>query len=187
MSCRRTRTGFTLLEVLAAAVIMAAMYGALSASNINATIAEGDANRRLHASLLADRVLAEIDSQRALGVPAPLGVREENEGDFDVRIEISALELPFEEWLPEPEDARPRDTRAPSLLSPAGRGKEPALRQIAIAVRWFDGVADREVRRTTFVLDSAAATELLQQAGVTLGSDGPGPEAPPGAQDTPEP
>lgn len=170
------RLGFTLLEVLAAAVIMAAVYAVLSASNIDATILEGDADRRLHASLVADRALVDVQAQLALGTAPRLGVSESEEDGYAVRVDLAPLELPFETWLPEPEGAPARDARAPSLLAPVKRGGTPPLLQLQILVSWSDGVRDRELRRTTFILDAATAAGVLAQAGV---SETPPPEANP--------
>ena len=72
--------GFTLLEVLAAAVMMAAIYAVLTASNIQGVILEGDADRRLSASLLADGALADLEAQIAQGLPVDIGQRERDEG-----------------------------------------------------------------------------------------------------------
>jgi prepilin-type N-terminal cleavage/methylation domain-containing protein len=164
---RAATGGFTLLEVLAAAVIMAAAYAVLTASNIQGTILEGDADRRLHASLLADRVLADLEGQVAAGSVPELGRTEQEEDRFTVQVDVSPLELPLESWLPEPDDRPAPVARGLSLLAPSGRGESPALRQVQVTIAWFDGIAEREVQRTTFVLDPVASALMLQQAGVS--------------------
>ena len=71
-SARRApgRAGFTLLETLAAVVMMLTFYGLLSAQGLHGFDLEGDAERRMLASLVADRHLADLDVVRVrdLGV-----------------------------------------------------------------------------------------------------------------------
>ena len=86
-------------------------------------------------------------------------------------------------WLPEPENADPRDrrdARAPSLLAPPGRGQPPPLRNLHVSVLWNDGVRDRLVERTTFLLDGEIMASVLQQAGL-----GASETAPPGSDANP--
>jgi len=189
---RRRGAGFTLLEVLAAAVIMAMVYGVLAEQGVQGFVLEGDADRRLRASLVADRRLDALRTEAAGGAPPPLGVQEGREQEFGVRVEVRPFDLALVTLLPAPPEAALPDRPPrrggppePSLLAPPARGREPPLRTVEVVVSWEARGAVHAVRRTDFSLDLAAATALLQEAGVEVapaGLEG----ADPGREDAPE-
>jgi prepilin-type N-terminal cleavage/methylation domain-containing protein len=67
--------GFTLFEVMAAVLVLGMLYAVLANAAMQGLQSEGETRRRLQASLIADRALAEIETQLALGVILPLASR----------------------------------------------------------------------------------------------------------------
>jgi hypothetical protein len=159
--------GLTLLEVLGAVALLAILYTALAGDAIEGLRSEGESRRRLEASLLADERLAEIELSLASGVVPPIGSAEAELEGFRVVTEVKPLELPPR---PKPDAARGEPTslaarraaaqseerEVPSLFAPPRSGTAPALLAIEIAVRWEEGVFERELRRATYALDSTA-------------------------------
>jgi len=166
-----------MLEVLGAAALLAFVYIALTRSEIEGLRSEQESNRRLQASLLADQRLADLELDLASGTVPSLGdVEEEADPPFRVRTEVRAFAPP-----PPPDDAatlglregslaarhaaRQVDPNAPSLLAaPKAGDPDPPLRAIDVVVLWDEGIYEREVRRTTFALDPAAAEAIVGTA-----------------------
>ncbi len=175
MSIEDRTGGFTLLEVLAAVAIMALVFTQLAAGGMQGLALEGDADRRLRASLIADRLLADIEARILQDeVPTP-GHSESEEDEFFVTVDVGAFDvaLPLQ---PEPPPGR-RDTRrradrsrdpVPSLFSD-GRpapGTPSPIRSVEIRVAWEEAGDLRRVQRAIYVLDPAVVTELLTAAGI---------------------
>lgn len=161
--------GFTLLEVMVAVAVLALLYTTLAGVTIQGLRAEGESSRRLEASLLIDRALADVEVSLQEGAPPPLGRQEEEEEGFVIATEVSAWELPVK--LEAPEGLPP----GPSLFG--SRGQQSLVRRIDLRVSWTEGGEELEVRRTTFGLDLEQATPLLEglETGQEQGSDNPGP------------
>lgn len=155
----RSRVGFTLLEVLVAVGVLALLYTVLAGAAMQGLRAEGESARELRASLLADRVLAELEPNLEVGIVPPVGREEREEEDYVVEVEVSALELA----LPArgPIEKGERDARTPSLLG-GSRGAAGPLRRVEVRVAWSEGLFEREVRRTSFGLDAEAAAPFLE-------------------------
>ena len=175
---RPSTSGFTLLEVLAAAMIMAMFYGVLSAKGVEGFVLEGDADRRLRASLVADRRLADLEAARVTGQAPRVGTVEAEEDGFAVRVEVGPFALPLDQFLPEEDSPgggrAARGPRPPSLLAPPARGRAAPLLAVHVVVSWNDGRGDHSVERTTFALDREALAEVLTRAGLANGVDGEG-------------
>ena len=164
-----------MLEVLGAAALLAFAYIALTRSEIEGLRSEQESNRRLEASLLADKYLAELELQLATGTAPALGSTQEEAEPFVVRTEVRAFEPPpprAEVHRTGPPEGSLAARRAkhekkadtPSLFATPKAGEtEPPLRTIEIAVQWNEGVYEREVRRTTFALDPVAVEALLAE------------------------
>jgi len=172
------RDGFTLLEVLAAVAILGIAYIALGSSGIQGLQHEGEARRRLEASLLADSVLSEIEAGLEAGVAPPLGDDEREADDFTIAVEVA----PFSVVVPEEQgkggkrlgDARSRlggsgaqaqqpVIPGPSLLGgDSGPGVVSPLRRIDVQIIWNEGFGERSVSRTTFALDAESARTTLE-------------------------
>jgi prepilin-type N-terminal cleavage/methylation domain-containing protein len=118
--------GFTLLEVLAAVVVLGLAYVALGSSGIQGLQHEGEARRRLGASLLADAALGDIEANVEAGGAPPLGQDETDQGDYRVTVEVA----PYSVVIPDeaPADGK-RLGRAKSRLG--GDQPAPATRTAA--------------------------------------------------------
>jgi prepilin-type N-terminal cleavage/methylation domain-containing protein len=186
-SCER---GFTLIEVMAAVMLLGIVYSLLAAKSTEGIWSEGDARRRLQASLLADEVLAGVETQYALGLPPDRRGSNEERGPF-------LIEIGLENYRPPTPPVDPAGTAAPELPQagvpdPFGdeRGLAPSvLVQIGVRVSWQDLGVDKWVERTTWVFDSAAAAGMVGTSPSLPGVPGNGSPTPPGvpAGDTPSP
>jgi len=202
-SARPRALAFTLLEVLAAVAILALVYTVLARIGIQGFRAEGGADRRLRASLIADDVMAEIEGQLSLGSAPPLGEKTGQRDEYVVRMRVSPAELE----IPPPSDAAAQRLRAalakrttsggetggakagsagslPSFFAPPEKGEPPPGRRIEVRVSWLEGATESAVVRETYGLDQSAAQELLaaldsaaqaeKQAGAAAGGVAPG-------------
>jgi len=171
---RKRSAGFTLLEVLAAVAVLGLVYSVLATAAIQGLRAEGDAGRRLRASLLADQRITDIEAQVALGQTPEIGETEVEEDEFVVRTVVEPLDLDVgdtkaskraKERLDRAVGARPKAGQGETgtLLHPAGASKQPLLRRIDLRVTWAEGEAEQSVRRTSFGLDMVAAAPLINQ------------------------
>lgn len=185
----RRAAGFTLLEVLAAVALLGLVYTVLGGAGIQGLQQEGEAERRFHASLLADRVLEGYESAFDLGAAPELGTQESSEGDFRIEARVTPydqpvpeLELPRELARGADRNRRPGESRreetalGPSVLTGTG-GQPSPLRRVDVEVIWTEGWGERSVRRTTFGLDLEAASATLgalsSSAGAAAAGGGP--------------
>jgi prepilin-type N-terminal cleavage/methylation domain-containing protein len=174
-SSPRRAAGFTLLEVLAGVAILAIAYSQLGSSGIQGLQHEGEARRRIAASLIADTLMTDLESAIEAGATPPVG---ETEGEQDgfrtlVRIEPFTLEVPEEEGpggkrigrarsrLGGDGGATPQEAQGPSLLGGGGPGAPSPLRRIEVRVAWDEGVGERSTARVTYALDAEGAAGIL--------------------------
>ena len=157
------RRGFTLFEVLAAVVIFGLTFTMLAQVAMQGLAAEGEASRRLRASLLADRLLGDLEGQLAAGAAPPQGLTEDEVDEFMTEIEVRpydfAIHLAGAE-VPDYITEETRGKREVPLLEPPNRGAA-ALLQLDIRVRWLEGAFERVVTRSTFALDPAVVEPLI--------------------------
>jgi prepilin-type N-terminal cleavage/methylation domain-containing protein len=142
---RRAERGFTLFEVLAAVAILGLLYTTLVGWAVDGLVAEGTSRRRLEASLVADRQLAEIELELEAGVVPPVGEERLELDDYEVQISVE----PFELTLPEPDAATPPSP----VLAGVTTDRTTPLRVIRIRVGWLEAGMEYEVVRTSFALD----------------------------------
>jgi prepilin-type N-terminal cleavage/methylation domain-containing protein len=164
------RRGFTLFEVLAAVAILALSVTLLARGAIQGMGYEGDASRRLAASLIADQLLFEIESTIAVGSLPEVGRQEgENPGDDEFLrvVEVAPLELAMlgmaDLFLPPGEE--------PGTPRPRGGTPLPELLLVTVRVSWEDGLTEQAVTRTSFAYDASAAAQALAAAGAGAASD----------------
>lgn len=159
--------GFTLLEVLVAVALLGLFVTVLARSAIQAMSYEGDASRRLRASLIADRALAQIEAGLKLGTPPQLGHQESLEAEeFQLSLDVQPLDLAQAGLgaLLAPAEGPP-GAAPPPPAAPDGSGAAPLpLFQILIRVGWVEGLHELAVTRTTFAYDASAALQALGAA-----------------------
>ncbi len=156
--------GLTLLEVLAAVVVVGITYVVVFFPALSESLQrEGENKRRIRATLLADEALAAVEANVERGLVPRRGVEENEVDEFIVEVETQSMDFA----LAEPSEGSPlaRGRNSPDrggLLGTPERPDSSALRRIDVRVRWVEGFADREVGRTTFAFDPAGAQGVLQ-------------------------
>jgi prepilin-type N-terminal cleavage/methylation domain-containing protein len=168
--------GFTLIEVMAAVLVLGLLYTVLAGAAIRGLRSEGTDRRRADAEMIADREITLIETELASGAPLEDGQVEREEEPFKV---ISNVE-PFDvlSMLPAPlqsEIALGADPQAPSLLHDE-RGQS-RMRRITVVVEWDEAGEPDHVERTTFALTDPS---VLQQY---FASSETAPEPEPGSPD----
>jgi prepilin-type N-terminal cleavage/methylation domain-containing protein len=168
--------GFTLLEVLAAVAILAMVYVVLAGAAIQGLRAEGESERRLRASLVADEVLTELEAGLAAGAAPPLGSDQSQRGEFEVRVEVENFELPaglLGAEPPPPGEERGGTAVLTSLLASTRPEMPGPLRSFRVEVAWSEVEEEHRVTRTTYAFDLEAARPLLEQIPVAGGEGAP--------------
>jgi prepilin-type N-terminal cleavage/methylation domain-containing protein len=161
----RTR-GFTLIEVLGAVLVLGVLYTVLAGVAIEGLHAEGTSMRRLEASLLADRLLVELEEQIAAGSMPPIGVHEDEEDIFDLAIAVRELEL-ASIVPPEPfgSDREVRPASAASLFGNDSGTQPSRLREIDVRVTWLELDREISVQRTSYAFDASGLEGLFPEGG----------------------
>ena len=161
---RTAERAFTLLEVLAAVAILGILYTVLAGAAMDGLIAEGTNKRRLEASLLADRQLAELELQLDARIVPPVGEEKFEIGDFRVAIVVE----PYDLILPELQTGSRQ--AAPLLADLTTDGRSP-LRQIQVSVAWFEAHVEHQVLRISFAFDADALDlSLLPEVSAPTGA-----------------
>jgi len=151
---RARRAGFTLIEVLAAVALLGILYAVLARVAIEGLRAEGESERRLEASLLADERVNDL-----FGAPLPaVGHAETQEGDFAISLDVAPFQVP-PQWSPADPEATP-----PLLLAPGPGGGSEALRTVQLTISWIEGANERHVTRTLYLLDFERVSALAASA-----------------------
>ncbi len=144
--------GFTLLEVMAAVLVLGLLYTILASNAIQGLRSEGIDRRRAEASLLADRHLAEIEASFDAGVGLPPGLVEIDADPFAVTIEVLPEDVLA--LLPpalQQEVAARRDPAAASLLAVDRDGGR--VQRATVVVAWDEAGDEQRVERTTWGFD----------------------------------
>ena len=158
-----SRAGFTLLEVMAAVVVLGLVYVVVARGAMQGLQTEGDAGRRLRASLLADRTLNGLELGLAQGIaPAP-GQRESTEEEFTVVVEVSPFDVAaLLEGATVQGEEPVSSTSELELLKPSRGGGAPTVLSITVRVAWTEGISEQQVTRDSFAFDLDAAAPLLE-------------------------
>ena len=154
----RTSSAFTLLEVMGAVVILGLLGTSLITSTMDSTYRAGQARDQLIASLLADDVLAELETRAADGGVAP-GMEETDRDGFHITVTTAAADV--SQLLAGRGDGD-RDLAPATLLEPK-RGSRPALLELRVEITGPGGLV---TERTSFAFDPGASPELQDLAPV---------------------
>jgi prepilin-type N-terminal cleavage/methylation domain-containing protein len=183
---RRTQHGFTLLEVLAAALIFALAVTVLIGTSSAGVRMAGVSARRLEASLIADAELAQIEMLLNSQL-APPQEKEETDDVFAIRV---LVEPALEAVGPGGGDESRNGGSLASVLATEAPGIDAFLLKYEISVEWLEGAQPMAVRRTTFAFDwegARAALPDLFPAGSAVGSGtGTGGDSRRSSSDTPQ-
>jgi hypothetical protein len=155
-----------------AAVVVLAVFGTLLAEQaMQGMRYEGDARRRMRASLLADRALWQVEAGLKLGAPPqPKQEETQTEDGFQVRVDIQPLDLAQLGLAP------PAETPGEAASPAASAGALPLpLYHVSVRVAWIEALVEQAVTRTTFAYDGTAVAQALG----TAGEQQPEGEAPP--------
>ena len=166
-------TGFTLLEVLAAVLVLGLVYTMLAEAAIIGLRSEGIDRRRAEASLLADRELAWVEGMVATGLPLESGLTTREEEPYRISVEVLPEDV-LSLMPPAPETAVPgagEEELATLLVDERG---ESRLQRLRVAVEWDEGAESESVERITWIFDTSELAALFPEDG---GSEAGGAEA----------
>jgi len=166
----RVSAGFTLLEVLAALMILGLWYTAISGLAMQGVHSEFVSNRKLMAAQLADRAITEIETQAMLGaIPAIEEHILQDDEEFSVVVAVSEFGGADEGEAP-PGVAGGGDDVAPTELAALIVQRLPGLPSllltVTVRVSWTEGNARRELKRVSYLFDETAATAIYQESGL---------------------
>jgi prepilin-type N-terminal cleavage/methylation domain-containing protein len=189
VSAPSRRDAFTLLEVMAAVLILGLLYAVLAEAAIRGLRSEGVSRRKVEASLIADRFLSDLEAQLALGQIPKSGQEEQEVDVYRVGISVQPFDpTPILEAIEKVEkergiDQKPRPKKneesssmevgaqtpgsvpTEDLLAPPRTGQEGRLRRIDVSVTWQDGEREEQVTRTTFAFDTSGLEQLFPKKG----------------------
>jgi type II secretory pathway pseudopilin PulG len=83
---------FTLLEVMAAVLVLGMLYAVLATAAIRGLRSEGESKRRIEASLLADHWLSDLEIQLALGQVPEKGAQQEEIESYVVSTNVTPFD-----------------------------------------------------------------------------------------------
>lgn len=163
----RHASGFTLFEVLAAALVLA-LVGTLLIGSMNTNLShQSDARMRLEAGRLADSALADLEATLFDGSAPPLGEDERQEGAFVVRTKVA----PFGALFDASQSGAGANAPGPGQAAPAGLGQAingefpglaKHLRTLHVSVVWGSPTGGEKVERVSVAFDHVAALESFE-------------------------
>ena len=159
---RGAERGFTLFEVLGAVALLALVYSTLSTVAIRGLRTEGESQRILKASLLADWELTELEMQIEQGLLPEIGVTESEGEEFTLSWDVTGFRPPLGDGSADPKGLTPwpQSSGGASLFDDSGN-PQPSFLQIQLRVSWQEGERERSVTRTTYAVDEGAALNLM--------------------------
>jgi prepilin-type N-terminal cleavage/methylation domain-containing protein len=168
---RCARRGFTLIEVMAAVLVLGLLYTVLAGAAMRGLRSEGTDRRRAEAAMIADRELSALQQELAGGAPFEDGPSERDQDPFTIRLDVERADVLA--MLPAPlheSVAREADPKAPSVLHDE-RGQS-RLHRITVSVEWDEAGESDHVERTTYVLDTSDLAQFFPSEGDTAGAGG---------------
>jgi prepilin-type N-terminal cleavage/methylation domain-containing protein len=158
MTCRRH--GFTLIEVMAAVLVLGLLYTVLAGAAMRGLRSEGTDRRRADAAMIADQRLTALETEISAGQPLQDGRVEDEQEPFKIVVDVAPADVLS--LLPAPlsrELARTSDPRAPSLLHDE-RGQS-RVRRVSVVVAWDEAGEPEQVERTTLAFDTSELAQLF--------------------------
>jgi hypothetical protein len=155
------------MEVLGAVAILGISYIMLATFSIQGLRLIGESSRRSDASLLADRLLTEIELKAEVGQLIDIGTEELDEEPFTVVVEILDLAEEYEGSISGGEAGDLLAFLAAEANGPFKEFRESNwllgyLREIHVNVTWQEGANEITVSRTAYVYDQEAWMENEQ-------------------------
>ena len=157
------RRAFSLLEVLAAVMILSIWYMIIANSAVVGLRSEGESLRRIEAGRIADTKLAEFEALALAGsAPEPTQGSEELDG-FELEWVVANLTIgvgapPLAEG-----EVRPVPTKLREFVRLHTPGAGGLVRAITVWVTWTEGLAQRRLVRSSFAFDREKAAELYDR------------------------
>jgi prepilin-type N-terminal cleavage/methylation domain-containing protein len=163
----RDERAFTLIEVLAAVLIVSLVFGLLLES-VTRTLADlGRARQEARAAALAELRVRELEAELAAGTPLEDGVQD---GSFDApdddlrwRVSVSPFSLPLPPDYPNERPPSPLFTAPNARPAPLQPGQEPPLRVIEVRVFPVDEPEPEAIEPTVLLVTSPPDPARLQQ------------------------
>ncbi len=154
--------GFTLFEVLAAALVLV-LVGVLTIGSMNTNLAHlSDARVRLEAGRIADAALADLEATLWEGSAPPISSNDDEIGVFRVATRVTPFGVLFETG-----DAQATADGPPAnlfaIIAEELPGLPKHLRVLHVRVAWGDVEQPEFVERTSVAFDHAAALEAFQE------------------------
>jgi prepilin-type N-terminal cleavage/methylation domain-containing protein len=165
-----TRRGFTLVEVMAAVLVLGLLYTVLAGAAMRGLRSEGMDRRRANAEMIADREIMTIETELATGLPLEDGLLEREEEPYKVSSNVEPFDVLS--LLPAPlhaEIVRGTDPKAPSVLHDE-RGQS-RIRRISVVVEWDEAGEPDAVERTTFAYDISALEQYFPSSAGESGEE----------------
>lgn len=169
---RAAKNGFTLVEVMAAVLVLGLLYTVLASAAMRGLRSEGIDRRRADAEMIADRELTEIETALASGAPLEDGLLEREQEPYKVTSDVEPFDVLS--LLPTPlhaEIVRDTDPKAASMLHDE-RGQS-RVRRISVVVEWNEAGEPDHVERTTFAFDTSVLEEYFPSTATTTESGSP--------------
>lgn len=164
---RRSSAAFTLIEVMAAAVILALFVASITTLMSQGARREGEARRQAEASALADDEIAKLEQGAARGAAPRLGEGTTQKDLYRIVTRVRAFDVA--QLAPaaprEPVRGAP-EPQGESFLAGASAKQNPPLLEVEVRVTWDGAPLDpdtgepRGVRRLTVLLNPAALEAL---------------------------
>lgn len=164
------RLGFTLIEVLGAVAVLGISYMMLATASIDGLRMIGQSTRRSDASLLADRLLAEIELKAEIGQLIEIGYHESTEEPFTILVEIIDLAEAYGSGSTSNGSDDLLGFLSAEANGPFAEFRDSNwllgyLREVHISVQWQEGATEITVSRTSYIYDQQAWSEHEQGTG----------------------